>query len=242
MRPPPLPRRQGSRLLPALALLLPGLQGAPPPPDPGTLEPGVRRYDLLFEGRPVGSVTHHLVREGAEWVATMVVAPGGAAPPQVTTLRFDVSDLTPHSYELATGAGGVGGSGRLAVEEGRIVGRVDLPPALGGSRQVSRERGDLLFPGMEEYALALAPLEPETRIRYALYDLVTGQPAPYEARVGKPGPVETPAGRFEAFPLEVTGEDGTILLHLRAAPPHILLRQEYPDQPMVLVLAGVSPL
>ncbi len=202
----------------------------------------MRRYDLLFGGRPVGGVTQHLAREGTEWVATSIVTPGGAAPPQITTLRFDAVDLTPRRLELATGAGGLGGSGRLEVEGGRIVGRLDLPPALGGARSVAVERGDLLLPGMEEYALALAPLETETRIRYALYDLVTGRATPYEARVGEIRRVDTPAGAFDAFRLEVSGGEGTTVLYLRATPPHILLRQEYPDQPLVLVLAGVSPL
>jgi hypothetical protein len=224
---------------PATALSVTGEAGSA---DPGTLEEGVRRYDLLLDGTPVGTASYRLERRGPDWVATASVSQIGGPGRQVTTLRFDATDFTPRSLRQAQGDGPLRIGVALEVRDGRILGQIDRPPRFGGPEEVDLPREDLLFPGMDEYALAMAPLEEGIRIRFALLDVLRGTPVRMEARVRGLEVVDTPAGRFDVWRVEMGDPDDPSVLFLRAEAPHLLVRQEYPGQPLVLELTGVSPL
>jgi predicted Zn-dependent peptidase len=216
---------------------------APPPPpswDGTRLEAGIRRYELLVEGNPLGTAEHRLERDGEDWVATSSLT-SALAGNQSTTLRFSASDLTPKSLVQSQSAGGMQISADLTVVDGRIVGEVSLPAAMGGDRSLDLERGDLLLPGMDEFAMAASSLSEGVRLRIPYLDGTRGTPIQLEARVMGREEVEVPAGTFDCWRVEVSGAQ-PLVLYLRAEGPHILVKQEFAGQPVSLVLSGISPL
>jgi zinc protease len=211
------------------------------PWDASRLEEGVRRYELRFDGNPVGSATYRLEREDDTWVATTTVsqAMGGG---QETILRFDATHFTPRSLRQTQSAPGLELEVELEVIDGRIVGRANLPPQLGGSREVDHPAEGLLLPGMDEFAMAASILTEDVRLRIAYLDVVQDQPITLEARVVGREVVEVPAGSFDTWRVEVGTGQGTLTVFLRVEGPHILVKQLFPGQPVTLELAGISPL
>ena len=211
------------------------------PWDATRLEEGVRRYELRFNGNLVGSVTYRMEREGDAWLATTTVsqAMGGG---QETVLVFDATDFTPRSLRQNPLAAGLGVEVDLAVVEGRIVGQANLPAPLGGARDVNHPLNGLLFPGMDEFAMAASELAEGVRFRIPYLDVVQGQAIMLDVRVIGREQVEVPAGSFDTWKVEVGTAQGTLTLFLRAEGPHVLVKQLFPGQPVTLELTGISPL
>jgi len=211
------------------------------PWDAARLEEGVRRYELRFDGNPVGSATYRLERQGDAWVATTTVSPtmGGG---QETVLVFDATDFTPRSLRQNQSAAGLELEVELEVVGGRIVGQANLPAQLGGARDVDHPLNGLLFPGMDEFAMAASELAEGVRFRIPYLDVVQGQAITLDVRVIGREVVEVPAGSFDAWRVEVGTAQGTLTLFLRAEGPHVLVKQLFPGQPVTLELTGISPL
>jgi zinc protease len=204
--------------------------------DGARLEEGIRRYDVYIQGNPMGSAEYRLEREGDEWLSTSVVTAMGA---QETRLRFSAQGLEPRSSEMDLGQLSMS----LRVEDGRLVGSLNLPPQLGGDREVDEamEPG-LLLPGMEEFALAVSDLSEGARIGIPILNLIEDRRVTLEARVTGMEEISVPAGEFQVWRVELTGGEAPMILYLRAEAPHILIRQEYQGQPIRLDLTAVGPL
>lgn len=200
------------------------------------LEEGIRRYDVYIQGNPMGSAEYRLERDGDAWISTSVVTAMGA---QETRLRFSVDRLEPRSSEMELGQLSMS----LQVEDGRLVGSLQLPPQMGGDREVDEamEPG-LLLPGMEEFALAVADLSDGARIGIPILNLLEDRRVTLDARVTGLEEISVPAGEFQVWRVELAGGDQPMILYLRAEAPHVLVRQEYQGQPVRLDLTGIGPL
>lgn len=217
-------------------------EDAPAAWDATRLEAGVRSYNLMFQGNPLGTATYRLEREGDVWVSTQTLV-SAMAGNQETELRFGATDFAPVSLRQSQSAAGMDISVSIDVVDGRFVGTANLPAAMGGTREVDAPMGQMLLPGMDEYAMATADLEEGTRLGIPYLDLTTGEPVLIEARVTGKETIEVPAGTFDTWRVEVTSPQGMLTLFLRADAPHILVRQEFPPgQPISLELTDVSPL
>jgi len=209
--------------------------------DASRLEEGVRRYELLVQGTPAGSASYRLEREDDAWVSTATMTqPGGGA--QETVLRFGATDFAPRSLRQSQSGGGLRIEVEVDVVDGRMTGSASLPPQLGGDREIDLPADGLLLPGMDELAMAAATLEDGSRLRLRYLDVLQGEATVVEARVVGREQIEVAAGTFDCWRVEVTGEQDTLTLFLRAEGPHILVKQEFPGQPLTLELSGVSPL
>jgi len=210
--------------------------------DASRLEAGVRTYNLMFQGNPLGQATYRLERDGEDWVSTQTLA-SALAGNQETELRFGAEDFAPVSLRQSQAAGGMEIAVQIDVMDGRFVGTASLPAAMGGPREVDVPAGDALLPGMDEYAMAASVLEQGMRIQIPYLDVTSGGAVTVEARVTGRETVEVPAGTFDTWRVEVTSPQGTLTLFLSADAPHILIRQDFPPgQPISLELTGLSPL
>jgi zinc protease len=216
--------------------------GEAPAWDAARLEPGIRRYALRVQGSEVGTATYRLERDGDAWVGSTTVR-SDVAGAQETEVRFSATDFAPIALRQTQSAGPMTIEVDLEVAEGRITGSLSLPAQLGGDRELDIEVGDILLPGMDEYALAASPLAEGVRLRIPYLDAVQGQRTVIEAHVVGREEIEVPAGTFDSWRVEIAGPQGTLTLFLRVEAPHILIEQRYPPgQPVSLVLTGSSPL
>jgi zinc protease len=209
--------------------------------DATRLEEGVRRYELFIQGNPMGNAEYRLEREGAAWVATTTIT--SMAGSQETVLRFGAEDFAPHSIRQDQGQGPLRISVALDVVDGRLTGEVELPAQMGGSREYDQvmPQGTLL-PGMDEFALAVAPLTSGARFTIPYLDVVQGSTTTLEARVEGEEEITVSAGTFQTWRVQVTGGEAGLTLFLRREAPHILIRQEFGGQPLRLDLSGLAPL
>ena len=207
--------------------------------DAARLEAGERRYEIYVEGNPMGAADYTLEREGGDWVSSVLISSMGSS--QETHLRFSAEDFTPREVRQEMLQGPLQTSAELVVEEGRLLGTVELPEELGGLREYDQQlRPGTLFPGMEEYALAVADLTEETELVIPYLDLTRGEMVRLEASVAGEAEITVPAGTFETWRVEVSGGDTPLTLFLRKSPPHLLIRQEFAGQPVQFDLIALT--
>jgi hypothetical protein len=199
--------------------------GGSPPWNGERLEPGERTYEVVANGSPAGSATYRLERDAEDWVSTVTVAASGTT--QRTRLRFSALDFGPREVSQVIAQGPVQIDVEVTVTNGRLVGRVELPAALGGARDYDEELAPgTLLAGMDEYALAAADLSDGASFALPYFDLTQGETVPLRARVTGSEAVTVPAGSFDTWRVEVTGGSAPVILFLRQEAPHILVRQE----------------
>ncbi len=239
--PPGLEELPGVLPEPLTGPLTPGIPSDTLPWDATRLEAGVRRYELFVQGNPLGAVEYRLERQGEEWVATTTIT--ALAGQQQTVLRFGAGDLSPRGLRQDRGSGPLAISVDLAVEGDRIRGVVEVPPGMGESRRWDEPLPPgVLLPGMEEYALAVAPLGEGSRLSVPYLDVTDGSVVTLEARVEGEEVIQVSGGEFRTWRVRVSGGEAPLTLFLRTEPPHILVRQEFWGQPMRLDLSGMAPL
>jgi len=195
------------------------------------LRAGSRLYEAYLGTTPMGTAEYLLERDGSDWVSTITVTALGTS--QETRLRFAAADLAPMTLLQEANQGPLRTRADLRVVNGRLTGEVELPLELGGSRGWDQplEPGTL-FAGMDEYALAVAPLAAGAQFTLPYLDLVGGEVVRLNVRVTGESEVVVPAGRFPSWRVEITGGELPMTLYLRQESPHILIRQEYAGQPV----------
>ncbi|HET7275847.1 MAG TPA: pitrilysin family protein [Longimicrobiaceae bacterium] len=205
--------------------------------DAAALEPAMLTYQLMVQGNPLGTATITLAREGDNWLSTTTM---GGAMNQQSEVRF-TSELEPISAMQSLSQGAVTITSDLAYADGRVTGTVELPPQMGGAKDVDAEvvPGTLL-PEMEGWYLAAAELAPGKAITIPQFNAQSGTVAGVTYTVTGTETLTTPAGTFETFRVEVSGVPQQAILYLRQDSPHITVRQEFVGQPVVLELQEVA--
>lgn len=217
----------------ALAVLVLAFAPSLSAQDPSILDEGVRTYEYIVQGEPLGQVEYRLVLDGSDWVSTATTTAAGSV--QQTELRFDASDFTPGSLRQTRSEGPAGIAMELEVVDGVLRGSVDLPPRFGAPRTYDEalEPGTLL-PGMEEYALALASLETGATIELPYLDVTAGETVQLRAHVVGVETIELQSGIHTAWRVEIQGGSAPATLYLEQSPPHHMLRQDFEGRPVRL--------
>jgi zinc protease len=202
--------------------------------DAARLTPGTMKYRVLVQGNPFGTATTNLSRDGGGWTAITTVQAGPLT--QTSELSFG-ADLTPISATSSTAQGGVQLSSQLRFENGRIIGRIELPEQMGGARDVDTEApAGTLFNGMDAFALASADLEVGETIAIPIFSEQTGTVVQATLRIEAEESVAVAAGTFEAYRVEMSAGPQSGTLWVRREAPHVMVKQEVAGQPVVIEL------
>jgi hypothetical protein len=216
-----------------LASILP--RGRSEPLDASLLRPRSLEYRVTWEGRPVGTVRRTL--EEGERPGTMVYRGAAEMGPQTATQS--VTFTVPDFRAVAAGAR-VESMGRalavdVEVREGRVVGRVEGP---GGTRAVDQPLpSGAVLGDMLELVVWIADLEPGRALTVPDVRPESGAVENVSYRVEGTEEVTVPAGTFQAYRVEIGGSQSQTVWARREA-PHVLLRIEPADQPVVLELTS----
>ena len=132
-------------------------------------------------------------------VATTMESPMGKAA-DVAYLRID--DLAPVRRTIEQGPVKI----EFDFAEAAITGSVTMP---GGNTMDIDVPVEVTVTGHMETALAAMPLEPGFKTRLNMFEPGLQRVSPITVEVVAAETVETPAGRFEAYRLEITSADGT---------------------------------
>jgi hypothetical protein len=201
------------------------------------LKPMTLTYQILVQGNALGTLTTTLAQEGEEWAAsTSFQGPMS----QESQLRFR-RDLTPVSSHMTASQGPIAMESELHFAQGHVTGTAKLPAQMGGDRQVDAQvAAGTLFPEMESWFLALAPLEVGKSFTISTFNAMTGGNVNGTYAVAGTESVTVPGGTFEAYRVDVTGLPAAVSLFLRKEGPHIMLKQESPAQSVSVVLQSMK--
>ncbi len=203
------------------------------------LQEGTRTYQFVVQGNPMGTYTSTLAREGEAWVATTRME--SAMMNQEGEVRFRTADLSPIASRQTTVQGPMRVEMDLRHADGRVTGRAQLPPQMGGEREIDTEVvAGTLLPGMDEFVLAAADLREGRSITLPLYNVMGGNVVNVTYRVTGAEEVTVPAGSFPAYRVEVTGGPQPMTVWVRREAPHIMLRQEMAGVPVSIELESMQ--
>lgn len=204
--------------------------------DGSRLQPSTLTYAIVVQGNSVGTATTTLARDGAAWVSTQTVQAGPSNTRMET--RF-TDDLTPVSGKSTTTAGAMTIESDLRMENGRVKGTAKLPAQMGGDKTFDTEVvAGTRLPGMDAAILAVADLAPGKTITVPVFSPQTGAASPVSFKVAGEEKVTVPAGTFDAYRVEMTGPQPTVL-HVRKDAPHVVLKQAPQGQPVTIELQSM---
>lgn len=206
--------------------------------DASRLQAGTMTYAFTVQGNPFGTLTQTLARDGDVWAATAELESPVLA--QSSEARFSATDFTAISATQRMSQGPMTMSADLRADAGRLSGRIEAPEQMGGARDVDTELPEgALLPGMDSYVLAAADLAEGRRITLPVFEATSGAVTNVTYEVVGAEEVTVPAGTFEAFRVRVGGAQ-PMTLHVRQDAPHVLLRQEFAGQPIVIELQSMD--
>lgn len=199
--------------------------------DVSGIEPRELTYGVLVQGNQVAEIVTRWTREGD--VFAVVTEQGSPAGTVTQTTEFDARTFSP--IRSAVTAGSMGEFG-VEVEGGRVMGQVLDPRS--GPREV-----DLALPEgaalQGQFDLAVAVTDFDDVGELTLQVLTgAGTVAPTTATVSGEETVEVPAGSFETWRLELSGEQ-PMTVWVTRSDPHIVVKRELAGQPVSVVLTSM---
>lgn len=207
--------------------------------DPSGLQPGTYVYSMSFQGNPVGEMTNRVTRvtmEGGREAIRSEQSTSTAMGDVEQSVTFDAETFEPIRASMAEG---MAGALELEYADGRIVGEVTPPAAAGGGepREVDVEApAGTLLPGMDQFAVALADLAVGEVFDLGMVESSSGSVVPSRFEVVADTTIEAEAGTFEVYEVNAAVGSQNLTLYVRQEAPHILIRQEFAGQPVVVEL------
>lgn len=205
--------------------------------DASALREATLVYQLEALGNTIGTATTNIRTENGEWVVETSLQ---GMMSQESEVRF-LPDFTPVSSSQSLQQGPMSIRSELSYADARVTGTVVMPAQMGGERQIDTEVvAGTLLPEMDQWYLAAADLQAGRSMTVPTFDATSGSTVNVTYAVGAIESVTVPAGTFDAYRVDVRGLPQGMVLFLRAESPHILVRQEYVGQPVVVELTEVQ--
>ena len=205
--------------------------------DASSLESGSWRYRITLDGEVAGEMVRTLATDTSGVDGTFSLRSSTTLGPQVLTqeVRFDGPEFRPlgGSFEFTRGGQRVGA--RLDVVDGRVSGGRILPDGHTEPFEASLVSGSLVGE-MLEVAVWLADLEEGMELVLPVIQAESGVVAYVRVRVLDRTRVTVPAGRYDAYRIEIEGAQAPQLVYARVRAPHIIVKLETPGQPFVIEL------
>ncbi|MDP2481179.1 MAG: insulinase family protein [Candidatus Palauibacterales bacterium] len=195
---------------------------------------GTFDYELMVQGKSFGSytLTYGEGDQAGSWkLEEKLQAPMGS---QTGTYVFQ-GDLTPIS---AAEQGGPA-STDLHYASGHVTGTATLPTPQGQTREqkIDTDLPDGTLDGSASVAIVLAsPLADGFDLQVPIYAAGQGVQQ-LSAKVTGADSVTVPAGTYQVYTVEVTGQAGQkILFYVTKEAPHLLVKEEFEGRPVTLEL------
>lgn len=209
--------------------------------DPSIIEPVTLVYDLSMQGNAMGESTNTITREtveGREIIKSEENLSSTMGFSVEQTLTFDAATFQGIEVISGQSMGGRSMSVELSFDGNVVKGSVAKMDGTTSEVDTEVPEGTLL-PGMDSYAIWLADFENNTEIKVPAFNASSGTLYSLSLNVVGKSTITVPAGDFEVYELEVTGSEATMKIFARVAAPHIVIRQDFPGQPVSLLLKEI---
>lgn len=206
--------------------------------DGSLLKPQVATYAFSVQGNPMGNLTVTIAKESDLWVARQEMT--SSMVNQKSEIRMKATDLAPLSVSQTSTAGPMTLTSELKLEQGKVTGTAALPPQMGGTKAFDTivPEGTLL-PGADEFALMVSPLEVGKTIVFPVFSIRSGAVENSSYKVAALEAITVPAGKFDAYRVELGGDQPRTEWLLKEL-PHVLLKQEMSGMPVSVELQSLK--
>lgn len=213
--------------------------------DAERIRTGTFRYGIMLQGTKFGK--YELEFEERDGDYRLEEEASGHAGEQSGTYTF-TRGLAPLTARQQGSLGDVSAELRLRYEAGRVTGEATLPgdrPEEGGPPRMEEIAIDTavaegtIDASMGLSAVLASPLSAGFDLRLPLYDPRQGIVA-LVARVTGEETVEVPAGRFDAYRIEMSAGRSSLVLFVTREAPRVMVRQEFAGQPVVFLLEDID--
>jgi predicted Zn-dependent peptidase len=205
--------------------------------DASSLEPGTWRYRISLDGEVAGEMVRTLAPDAQGEAGRLSLRSSTTVGPQVLVqeVTFDSREFRPLSGSFSFAQGGQQAGARIDVGEERVVGDRTLPDGRVEPFEAPVVPGSLVGE-MLEVALWLTDLREGLELVLPVLQVESGAVAYVRVRVLDRTRVTVPAGRYDAYRIEIEGAQAPQLVYARVRAPHIIVRLETPGQPFVIEL------
>lgn len=197
-------------------------------------------YSTTFQGTKVSELQRTIARESAggkdvvKATSTSTGMISGAAE-----LMFDARTFTPLSSSVSQQAAGQEMKWLLSVADGKVSGTLTMPGAEARTIAAAFTEGTLL-PGMDEFALWVSDLAAQKQLTFNSFDPMSGAVVPISLKVTGESRQKVVAGEFDVYDVEMQTAQGAMKVHVRKTAPHIMIKQEFVAQPVVVELTSLK--
>ena len=205
--------------------------------DVSSLGPGTWTYRITVDGSVIGEMVRTLARDPDGTPERFSLRSSTTVGPQVLVqeVTFDGREFRPlsGSFELTQGRQRAGA--RLDIVDGRVVGDRILPDGRTEPFEAPLAPGSLVGE-MLEVAVWLADLQEGLELVLPVVQVESGAAAHVRVRVLDRTRVTVPAGRYDAYRIEIQGAQATQLVYARVRAPHVIVKLETSGQPFIMEL------
>ena len=207
--------------------------------DASSLKPMTMIYGVTFQGNPVAENTMVVSRATQTGKDVVKVNSTTSGMMNATNeLIFEARTFTPVSMKMEMQMGPQTMSVNLAHANGKITGTTKLPQG-DKSIDAAAPAGTLLS-GMDQFAIMLANFGASKEVSLPVFNAQTGTVSNFVAKVVGESRVTVPAGSFDVYDLDVSGAEGSMKVYVARTAPHVIVKQEFAAQPVVMELKSVK--
>jgi hypothetical protein len=208
--------------------------------DGSSIQPHELTYATSFQGAKVSELKRTIAREsagGRDVIKATSASTGMIAG--ASELLFDAKTFAPLSSTASQQAGGKELKWLLSVTDGKISGTLTMPDSEARTIAVAFTEGTLL-PGMDELALWVSDLAATKELTFNSFDPMSGAIVPISMKVTGESTQKVAAGEFDVYDVEMKTARGAMKMYVRKAAPHIMVKQEFLAQPVVVELTSAK--
>jgi hypothetical protein len=207
--------------------------------DASAVKPMTLVYGVAFQGNPIAENTMVVSRANAG--GKDVVKVNSSTTGMMTAsneLVFEAKTFTPVSWNMEMQMGPQAMSAKLAYANGKITGTSKMPQ---GEKAVDAAApAGTLLSGMDQFAIMLNDFATAKQITLPVFNAQTGTVSNFTAKVVGESKVTVPAGTFDVYDLDVSGAEGSMKVFVNKAMPHVIVKQEFAAQPVVMELKSIK--
>jgi len=209
--------------------------------DASSIAPQTLTYNVMAQGQQIAELTRTITREtaGGKDIVKSVSSAAGMMTIN-SELKFEAKTFAPLSATMSQSAGGMEMNSMMTVSGGKVSGMMKLPQEPDPKMIDAVLPEGALLPGMDEYAIWLNDFATNKEMKMSIFNPQSGSVVPVTMKLTGESKQKVAAGEFDVYELEMTTAQGAMKAYVRKAAPHILVKQEFLAQPIVVELKAVK--
>jgi zinc protease len=207
--------------------------------DASSVKPMTMVYGVTFQGNPVAENTMVVTRANAAGKDVVKVNSTTSGMMNATNeLVFEARTFAPVSVKMEMQMGPQSMSQNLVYANGKITGASKMPQ---GDKTIDAAApAGTLLSGMDQFAIMLANFAATKEVSLPVFNAQSGTVSNFVAKVVGESQVTVPAGTFDVYDLDVSGAEGSMKVFVAKQAPHVIVKQEFAAQPVVMELKSLK--